>query len=108
MQQFTRPITREIEVAGERLAVTFSAAGMSVRPVGSRKPPVEMTWADFLRALAQSVSQPAHPVTPEDLAAAVALLKKGVAQAAQPAPAESPPSREAPSAERKSTAPPDI
>ena len=35
MQKFTRAITREIEVGGERLALTFTEQGMSVRPVGS-------------------------------------------------------------------------
>ena len=51
MQKFTRAITREIDLAGERLAVTFDAQGISVRPVGSRKPPHAMSWGSFLRCL---------------------------------------------------------
>jgi cell wall assembly regulator SMI1 len=99
MQQFTRPLTREIELAGERLAVTFSAAGISVRPVGSRKLPIEMSWAEFIRALTHSVSQPTNPPTPEESASAIALLKKS---AASKPTAEATTSKEAPSAERKS------
>ena len=48
MQKFTRPITREIDLNGQRLAVTFNEQGLSFRPVGTRKPPREMTWADVL------------------------------------------------------------
>lgn len=52
MQKFTRALTREIEVGGERLAITLDDAGLSVRPVGSRRPAHEMTWAAALCALA--------------------------------------------------------
>jgi hypothetical protein len=45
MQQFTRALTREIEVGGERLALTLSKEGLSVRPVGGRRPPHTMSWA---------------------------------------------------------------
>jgi cell wall assembly regulator SMI1 len=51
VRKFTRPLTREIEVAGRRLAVTLSQRGVSVRPVGSRKPPRELTWAEFVALL---------------------------------------------------------
>jgi cell wall assembly regulator SMI1 len=55
MQKFTRSLTREIELAGERLAVTLSEEGLSVRPVGARRPPQTMTWGAWLCAcLAQS------------------------------------------------------
>lgn len=50
MQKFTRELTREVEVDGERLAVTLSEKGVSVRPIGSRKPPLEITWAAVLEA----------------------------------------------------------
>src|SRR5260370_31074172 len=52
VQKFTRPITREIEIGGERLALTFSEQGIAVRPVGSRKPPKEITWAGVLTHMA--------------------------------------------------------
>ncbi len=95
MQKFTRPITREIEVAGERLAVTLSAEGVAVRPVGSRKPPHEMSWADLVAWLTESGAG--------DLAAAVAALKKGgparpSAQAAAPSPAAPPAAPSGPAA----------
>jgi len=48
VQKFTRPITREVEIGGERLAFTFSEQGIGVRPVGSRKPPKEINWAALL------------------------------------------------------------
>jgi cell wall assembly regulator SMI1 len=48
MQQFTRSLTREIEVGGERLALTLSKEGLSVRPVGGRRPPYTMTWEAWL------------------------------------------------------------
>jgi cell wall assembly regulator SMI1 len=50
MQQFTRSLTREIEVGGERLAVTLSKEGLSVRPVGGRRPPHTMTWEAWVCA----------------------------------------------------------
>jgi hypothetical protein len=48
VQKFTRPITREVEVGGDRLAFTFGDQGISVRPVGSRKPPKEIAWPALL------------------------------------------------------------
>ncbi len=48
MQKFTRPITREVELGGERLAFTFSEKGLEVRPLGSRKPPREISWGAVL------------------------------------------------------------
>jgi hypothetical protein len=48
VQKFTRPITREVEIGGERLAFTFGEQGIAVRPVGSRKPPKEISWATLL------------------------------------------------------------
>ncbi|MFQ3594277.1 MAG: SMI1/KNR4 family protein [Gemmataceae bacterium] len=44
MQKFTRSLTREIELHGERYAVTLNNQGLALRPVGSRKPPKEASW----------------------------------------------------------------
>jgi cell wall assembly regulator SMI1 len=76
VQKFTRPLTREIELAGERLALTFDEAGLSLRPVGSRKPPRQLSWAALIYQLATS-----SDVTPapEALAEAVRSLKGGSA-----------------------------
>ena len=102
MQKFTRPITREIELGGERLALTFTQEGMSVRPVGSRRPPREMSWAALLHALA---SGPGAAPGPEQVSAAVAALKSGGGHApsagrttapAPPAPPEAAPAPAAP------------
>lgn len=57
MQQFTRALTREIEIAGERLAVTLSKEGLSVRPVGGRRPPYTMSWEACLHACVAGVGQ---------------------------------------------------
>ena len=54
MQKFTRPITREIDLNGQRLAVTFNEQGLSIRPVGTRKPPREITWTDLLTHVLES------------------------------------------------------
>jgi cell wall assembly regulator SMI1 len=87
MQKFTRSLTREIEVGGERLAITFSEEGLSVRPVGSRRPPGEMTWASVLCA---AVGKPVadRPPTSDEVAEALTALKniKG-SKAAAPTPA---------------------
>jgi hypothetical protein len=76
MQKFTRSLTREIEVAGERLAVTFSEEGLAVRPVGSRRPPRTMSWAAWACAAAGRPA-PAGEPTPSELAEAVKILKAG-------------------------------
>lgn len=57
MQQFTRALTREIEVGGERLAVTLSKEGLSVRPVGGRRPPFTMSWSAWICACVSGVGQ---------------------------------------------------
>ena len=88
MQKFTRALTREIEVGGERLAVTLSEEGLSVRVVGTRKTPYSMTWAACLCALTQGRER---PPTEEELAATVKALKAGVKEpAAPPAKTEEP------------------
>jgi cell wall assembly regulator SMI1 len=90
VQKFTRPITREIELGGERLALTFSEQGMSVRPVGSRKPPREVSWPALLTAAVAAGGEPGA----EQLQAAVRALKGGGSSskpAAPPPPESEPP-----------------
>jgi cell wall assembly regulator SMI1 len=72
VQKFTRPITREIELAGERLAVSFDEQGVSVRPVGGRSAPKEASWAKVFCFLMDAAKDP----TPDEVTAAVAALKK--------------------------------
>jgi hypothetical protein len=92
MQKFTRSLTREIEVGGERVAVTLDEAGVTVRPVGARRPPHTVTWAGVLCAATASSAPSA-----EQVAAAVESLKKGAEKAAAtPAPAAAPHSAPAP------------
>jgi cell wall assembly regulator SMI1 len=52
VQKFTRALTREVEIDGERVAITLSAEGVSIRPVGSRKPPRTLTWKQVVDASA--------------------------------------------------------
>jgi cell wall assembly regulator SMI1 len=59
MQKFTRDLTREVEVNGERVALTLSEKGVAVRPVGSRKPPAEITWAAVVAAARSAPAAPA-------------------------------------------------
>jgi hypothetical protein len=73
VQKFTRPITREIEISGERLAFTFGEQGIAVRPVGSRKPPKEISWAAVLTHMTDP-SAGAAP-GPEQLTAALEQLR---------------------------------
>jgi cell wall assembly regulator SMI1 len=84
VQKFTRPLTREITLAGERLALTFTEEGVSVRPVGSRKPPREVSWSAFFHLLAAGPS--AEP-SPDQLAAAVQAVKGGSRPAVRATPA---------------------
>jgi cell wall assembly regulator SMI1 len=113
VQKFTRPLTREIEVADTRLALTLDDRGISVRIVGSRRAPWEISWPAVLWQLTGHAGT-VHSPTAEDLAAAVEKLRKGeppapMAPAArQPEPAaESPEVEPAPSAERV-TPPPTV
>jgi cell wall assembly regulator SMI1 len=57
MQKFTRALTREIELAGHRLKVTLDEKGIAVSPVGSRRPPREISW-NALVHLIQNESPP--------------------------------------------------
>ena len=72
MQKFTRA-RREIEVGGERLAITLSEQGLSVRVVGTRKQPLEMTWAACMVACTKSGPQPSD----EEIAACVKAIRAG-------------------------------
>src|SRR5205823_5157761 len=74
MQKFTRALTREIEIGGERLALTLSEEGLSVRPVGSRRPPHTMSWAAWLCALAEHRGE---PPTNEQIEKAIKTLRSG-------------------------------
>jgi cell wall assembly regulator SMI1 len=76
MQKFTRALTREIEVAGERLAVTFSQEGMSLRPVGSRRPPHTMSWDALVCGCVQAHGAE-QACTAEQVSEAVKTLKAG-------------------------------
>src|SRR4051812_28839299 len=73
MQKFTRALTREIDVAGERLAVTLDENGLSIRPVGARKPPRQATWAAILCALTGGAGEPAD----DEIRAALEALRGG-------------------------------
>jgi cell wall assembly regulator SMI1 len=92
MQQFTRPLTREIELGGQRLALTFSSQGIAVRPVGSRKAPHEISWAQLVSAMARPAAGAPPEPGPEELSAALDVLKKGApAKPAAPAAGGPPP-----------------
>jgi cell wall assembly regulator SMI1 len=89
VQKFTRPITREIEVGGERLALTLTEAGITVRPVGSRRPPREITWGGLLCHLTGQELGTSEEPGADHLSRAVGALKSGTAaqRAAPPTPA---------------------
>jgi hypothetical protein len=74
VQKFTRPLTREIEIGGERLALTFSEKGIVVRPVGSRRPPWEMSWATLVCHVG---AHEGHEPPPEQVSAALHRIKSG-------------------------------
>jgi hypothetical protein len=88
MQKFTRPLTREVELGSNRLAFTFSEQGLAVRPVGSRRPPREISWGALL---CHMVGAHGHAPSTEEVAAAVESLKKGEgAKSPEPVPAGEP------------------
>jgi cell wall assembly regulator SMI1 len=76
MQKFTRALTREIEVGGERLAVTLSETSLTIRPVGSRRPPHTMTWTACVQACVAGAGKDQAP-TAEELTALIKALKAG-------------------------------
>ncbi|HWG46607.1 MAG TPA: SMI1/KNR4 family protein [Gemmataceae bacterium] len=105
MQQFTRSLTREIEVGGERLALTLSKEGLSVRPVGGRRPPHTMTWEAWLCAcVAGSAGE--QPTT-EQIQEALTAVRSGAAKPTEKpsAPAEAEPSSTPPAASNASSGP---
>jgi hypothetical protein len=107
VQKFTRALTREIELAGQRLALSLDEKGVSVRPVGSRKPPHEITWAALMCHVVKSEGSAAPEA--HVLAEAVERLKVGAAKKApspEPHPEQPPGPLPAPSAPRSSTAAP--
>lgn len=85
MQKFTRALTREIEVGGERLAVTLNAEGITLRPVGGRKPPHTLSWASLTCASTGTLPVGDAP-TAEQLAAALEALHAGAKEHAAPQP----------------------
>jgi cell wall assembly regulator SMI1 len=100
MQQFTRELTREIVVGGERLVLTLSKEGLSVRPVGGRRPPYTMSWQACLCAcVANAAAEPPQEQLLQTLKAIHAGAPKTAEKADEPAktshaeapkPAESP------------------
>jgi hypothetical protein len=95
VQKFNRALTREIEVGGERLAVTLSEQGLLFRVVGSRKPPYEMTWAACLSSCTHGRE---HPPGEAEIAEALKALRAGAKErpAAAPSHAEPPSTPHAP------------
>lgn len=83
MQKFTRAITREIEVGGERVALTFTETGIQVRMVGSRRPPMELSWPAVVCQIASPAN--ANP-TAETLTQALDAIRGGkkTGKAAEP------------------------
>jgi cell wall assembly regulator SMI1 len=90
MQKFTRALTREIEVAGERLAVTLDAEGLTVRPVGSRRPPHTLSWAACVCAVAGQFATEDPPPAGET-AEALKAIKAGAPKEEPANPATSAP-----------------
>jgi len=80
MQQFTRALTREIEVGGERLAITLSKEGLSVRPVGGRRPPHTMSWAACVCAC---VTGGSHEPSTDQVHEALKAVRAGAAKASE-------------------------
>src|SRR5579875_350622 len=98
MQQFTRTLTREIEVGGERLVLTLSKEGLSVRPVGGRRPPYTMSWAACVCACTSNAGQ--EP-TPEQIEQALHRVRAGAAKACEAASAPQPQKTSSPSTSPK-------
>jgi cell wall assembly regulator SMI1 len=89
VQKFTRPITRELTVGGERLAFTFTEQGISLRPVGARKPPSEASWATVVCGVVGRPPAAGSEPTADELAAALQLVRAG--GSGSPTPPPSPP-----------------
>jgi hypothetical protein len=98
VQKFTRPLTREVELAGGRLAFTFSEQGIAVRPVGSRRPPREITWGALVLHMTGHAGAPTSNPSPEQLAPALESLRKG--EGSSPAAPAASPAETMPSAQQ--------
>ncbi|HEY7428707.1 MAG TPA: SMI1/KNR4 family protein [Gemmataceae bacterium] len=94
MQQFTRSLTREIQVGGERLIVTLSKEGLSVRPLGGRRPPHTMSWGAWLCACVAGTGQ--EPTAEQIQQALQAVHAHGSKPKKNPASAEDPPTTAVP------------
>jgi cell wall assembly regulator SMI1 len=79
MQKFTRALTREIEIAGERLAVTLAEDGVTIRPVGSRRPPHHMSWPVVVCAVTGKLPSAPTP-TAAEMSTALTALKSGAGE----------------------------
>ncbi|MBY0395995.1 MAG: hypothetical protein K2X91_05910, partial [Thermoleophilia bacterium] len=64
MQKFTRELVREVEIGGERVALTLSEKGVAVRTVGSRKPPAEIGWEAVVAAARGGPAPSPAPLPP--------------------------------------------
>src|SRR5436190_54060 len=84
MQKFTRALTREVEVEGERLAVTLDASGLSLRPVGSRRAPLTLSWEAVVCACTGKLPA-GEAASPQELAAALKVFRSAPTGAATPA-----------------------
>lgn len=98
MQKFTRPLTREVELAGGRLAFTFSEQGIAVRPVGSRRPPREISWGALVLHMTSHAGAFASNPSAEQLAPALESLRKG--EGGSPATPAAEPAETMPSAQQ--------
>jgi hypothetical protein len=85
MMKFKRPITREIELGGERVAVTMGEQGISFRPVGSRKPPRDLSWPAILCCATGQPLLASNEASPESITAALQTLKGAPASPSKPA-----------------------
>jgi cell wall assembly regulator SMI1 len=83
MRSFTRTLTREIEVGGERLVLTLSKDGLSVRPVSGRRPPHTMSWPAWVCACVSGAGQ--EPTT-EQLEQALKAVHTGAVRPDKTAP----------------------
>jgi cell wall assembly regulator SMI1 len=81
VQKFTRALTREIELAGQRLKLTLDENGITISQVGSRRPPREISWAALIAQMSTAESREPDATA---LASALDSLKSGPA-ARQPA-----------------------
>lgn len=110
MQKFTRALTREIEVSGERLAVTLDEKGLTLRPVGSRRPPHTLSWAGCVCACAGAAtgSEPGSEAVQAALQALRAGAPREKSSSSTPAAStpDAEPATEPPAAAAAAAAPP--